>query len=107
MLCAAIDIGSNTTRLLVAQPDGGQLRKVMEQRAYNQIGKATTHGGAIDDDKIAEVADVVATQVRLAEELGAEAIRIVATAAIREAANRDEIVTRIAQECGIEVEVLS
>jgi exopolyphosphatase/guanosine-5'-triphosphate,3'-diphosphate pyrophosphatase len=107
MLCAAIDIGSNTTRLLVAQPDGGQLRKVMEQRAYNQIGKATTHGGAIDDDKIAEVADVVATQVRLAEELGAQAIRIVATAAIREATNRDEIVGRIARECGMGVEVLS
>jgi len=107
MLCAAIDIGSNTTRVLVAEPDDGQLRKVMEQRAYNRIGKGTTHDGAIDDDKVAEVADIVATQVRLAEELGAEAIRIVATAAIREAANRDEIVTRIAQECGLEVEVLS
>ena len=107
MLCAAIDIGSNTTRVLVAEPDGGQLRKVMEQRAYNQIGRAATHDGAIDDDKVAEVAGIVATQVRLAEELGAQAIRIVATAAIREAANRDEIVGRIARECGMSVEVLS
>jgi exopolyphosphatase / guanosine-5'-triphosphate,3'-diphosphate pyrophosphatase len=107
MLCAAIDIGSNTTRVLVAEPDGGQLRKVMEQRAYNQIGKATTHDGVIDDDKVDEVADVVATQVRLAEELGAEAIRIVATAAIREAVNRDEAVARIARECGMAVDVLS
>src|SRR4051794_41942074 len=90
MLCAAIDIGSNTTRVLVAEPDDGQLRKVMEQRAYNRIGKATTHGGAIDDDKVAEVADIVATQVRLAEGLGAEAIRIGATAAICEAAKRGE-----------------
>ena len=107
MLCAAIDIGSNTTRVLVAEPDGGQLRKVMEQRAYNQIGKATTHAGAIDDDKVAEVAEIVATQVRLAEELGAEAIRIVATAAIREATNRDQVVGRIARECGVAVDVLS
>src|SRR6266513_2744742 len=107
MPCAAIDIGSNTTRLLVAEPDGGQLRKVMEQRAYNQIGKATTHDGAIDDDKVAEVAEVVATQVRLAEELGAEAIRIVDTAAIREAANRDAAVELVAARCGHEVEVLS
>src|SRR5881275_2214659 len=98
MLCAAIDIGSNTTRLLVAEPDGGQLRKVMEQRAYNQIGKGTTHDGAIDEDKVVEVADIVATQVRLAEELGAEAIRIVATAAIREATNRAEIVALIERE---------
>jgi exopolyphosphatase / guanosine-5'-triphosphate,3'-diphosphate pyrophosphatase len=107
MLCAAIDIGSNTTRVLVAEPGGGQLRKVMEQRAYNRIGKAATHDGAIDEDKLLEVAQVVATQVRLAEELGAEAIRIVATAAIREAANRDEAVGLIAREAGIAVDVLS
>jgi exopolyphosphatase / guanosine-5'-triphosphate,3'-diphosphate pyrophosphatase len=107
MLCAAIDIGSNTTRVLVAEPDGGQLRKVMEQRAYNRIGKAATHDGAIDEGKLLEVAGVVATQVRLAEELGAEAIRIVATAAIREAANRDEAVGLIAREAGVAVDVLS
>ena len=43
MLCAAIDIGSNTTRVLVAEPTDGQLRKVMEQRAYTRIGKASQH----------------------------------------------------------------
>ena len=107
MLFAAIDIGSNTTRVLVAEPDEGQLRKVMEQRAYTRIGKSTTHDGAIDDDKIAEVAEVVATQVRLAEELDPEAIRIVATAAIRESANRDQVVAAITRECGRPVEVLS
>jgi exopolyphosphatase/guanosine-5'-triphosphate,3'-diphosphate pyrophosphatase len=50
---------------------------------------------------------VVATQVRLAEELGAETIRAVATAAIREAANRDEAVQAIGEASGGEVEVLS
>ena len=86
MLCAAIDIGSNTTRVLVAEPDDGQLRKVMEQRAYTRIVKsAKKKDGSISAGKVAEVADVVATQVRLAQELGAEAIRIVATAAVREA----------------------
>ncbi len=107
MLCAAIDIGSNTTRVLVAEPSQGQLRKVMEQRAYTRIGKASQHDGAIDDDKVAEVAEVVATQVRLAEELGAEAIRIVATAAIREATNRNQIVAEIARVAGVSVDVLS
>lgn len=107
MLCAAIDIGSNTTRVLVAEPSQGQLRKVMEQRAYTRIGKASQHDGAIDREKVAEVAEVVATQVRLAEELGAEAIRIVATAAIREAANQDEAVAEIARTAGVSVDVLS
>jgi exopolyphosphatase / guanosine-5'-triphosphate,3'-diphosphate pyrophosphatase len=107
MLCAAIDIGSNTTRVLVAEPEGGQLRKVMEQRAYTRIGKASQHDGAIDVEKVAEVAGVVATQVRLAEEVGAEAIRTVATAAIREAANRDAVMAEINRVAGVEVEVLS
>jgi len=107
MLCAAIDIGSNTTRVLVAEPQEGQLRKVMEQRAYTRIGKASQHDGAIDDEKVAEVAEVVATQVRLAEEVGADAIRTVATAAIREAANRDEVVAEISRVAGVPVEVLS
>jgi exopolyphosphatase/guanosine-5'-triphosphate,3'-diphosphate pyrophosphatase len=107
MLCAAIDVGSNTTRVLVAEPQEGQLRKVMEQRAYTRIGKGSQHDGAIDADKVAEVAEVVATQVRLAEELGAQAIRTVATAAIREATNRPKVLEEISRVAGVEVEVLS
>src|SRR5947207_5023578 len=79
----------------------------MEQRAYTRIDKASQHDGAIDQAKIDEVADVVATQVRLAQEIGAEAIRTVATAAIREAANRDEIVAEINRVASVDVEVLS
>jgi exopolyphosphatase/guanosine-5'-triphosphate,3'-diphosphate pyrophosphatase len=108
MLCAAIDIGSNTTRVLVAEPEEGQLRKVMEQRAYTRIGKAARKkDGSIAKAKVAEVADVVATQVRLAHELGAEAIRIVATAAIREAANGEKVAEEIGAAAGLPVEILS
>src|SRR3954454_13257676 len=107
MLCAAVDIGSNTTRVLVAEPQEGQLRKVMEQRAYTRFEKDSKRKGRITDAKIEEIAEVVATQVRLAEELGAEAIRIVATAAVRESKNRDEAVGRIARGCGVGIDVLS
>ncbi len=107
MLCAAIDIGSNTTRVLVAEPVGGQLKKVMEQRAYTRINKAIDPEGAIGQPKIHEVGEVVATQVRLAEQLGAEVIKTVATAAIREARNTDEVVHAISEVSGVEVEVLS
>jgi exopolyphosphatase/guanosine-5'-triphosphate,3'-diphosphate pyrophosphatase len=106
MLCGAIDIGSNTTRLLVAEPDDGQLRKVMEQRAYTRIGKGASKNGKITAEKIAEVADVVSTQVRLAREMGAETIKTVATAAIRDAKNRDKIVKEIEEIAGVEVDVL-
>lgn len=107
MLCAAIDIGSNTTRLLVAEPVHGQLKKVMEQRAYTRINKAVDGDGAIPAEKAREVADVVATQVRLARELGAETIRAVATAAVREAPNGDAVAAQIAAAAGVPVDVLS
>src|SRR5829696_2352115 len=107
MLCAAIDIGSNTTRLLVAEPQGGQLRKVMEQRAYTRIGKGASKNGKLKAEKVAEVAEVVGTQVRLASELGAEVTKVVATAAIREAKNRDKVVKQLAESTGVDVQVLS
>lgn len=107
MLCASIDIGTNTTRVLVAEPVDGQLRRVMDQRAYTELGSASRRNGAIDPEKVAETADVVATQVRLASELGAEAIRIVATAAVREATNREEVTEAIAHACGVPVDVLT
>ena len=107
MLCAAIDIGSNTTRVLVAEPSEGQLKKVMEQRAYTRIGKGAQEDRSITQAKIQEVAEVVATQVRLAEELGAEALKAVATAAIRDARNRDEVVHAILEVSGVEVDVIS
>jgi len=105
-LCAAIDIGSNTTRLLVAEPVDGQLKKVMEQRAYTRIGKAVDKKGAIRAEKTEEVGEVVGTQVRLAQELGAEEIRAVATAAIREADNGEAVAEAIGQAAGIPIEIL-
>jgi exopolyphosphatase/guanosine-5'-triphosphate,3'-diphosphate pyrophosphatase len=105
-LCAAIDIGSNTTRLLVAEPVDGQLKKVMEQRAYTRIGKALDKKGAIRPEKIEEVGEVVATQVRLAQELGAEEFRAVATAAIREASNGATVAEAVGQAAGVPIEIL-
>lgn len=107
MLCAAIDIGSNTTRVLVAEPVDGQLKKAMEQRAYTRINKALAADGAILPEKVEEVGEVVATQVRLARELGAETIRAVATAAVREAPNGDDVADAIGEAAGVPVEVLS
>jgi exopolyphosphatase / guanosine-5'-triphosphate,3'-diphosphate pyrophosphatase len=107
MLCAAIDIGSNTTRVLVAESVEGQLKKVMEQRAYTRINKALDDDGAIEAEKIQQVSELVATQVRLARELGAETIRAVATAAVREAGNGEEAALAIGEAAGVPIDILS
>jgi exopolyphosphatase/guanosine-5'-triphosphate,3'-diphosphate pyrophosphatase len=106
-ICAAIDIGSNTTRLLVAEPVDGQLKKTMEQRAYTRIGKAIDDDGRIGAEKVEEVGEVVGTQVRLAKELGAEEIRAVATAAVREASNGGEVAEAVGAAAGVPIEILS
>jgi exopolyphosphatase / guanosine-5'-triphosphate,3'-diphosphate pyrophosphatase len=107
VLCAAIDIGSNTTRVLVAEPVDGQLKTVMEQRAYTRFNQALDSDGAIVPEKIAEVSELVATQVRLARELGAEVIRSVATAAVREARNGEMAARAIGEASGVAVNILS
>ena len=86
MVCACVDIGTNTTRVLVADVKDGRLTEVLQQRAFTRIGTQAE----IPREKIDEVSRVVAEQVALAATAGAERVRIVATACIRAAVNRDE-----------------
>jgi exopolyphosphatase / guanosine-5'-triphosphate,3'-diphosphate pyrophosphatase len=107
VICACIDIGSNTTRLLVADAGNGQLRELVTQRAFTRIGKSLGSAGAIPAEKIAETAEVVATQVKVAREVGAGHIVAVATAAIRNASNRSELLAAVQDAGGMPLEVLS
>jgi exopolyphosphatase / guanosine-5'-triphosphate,3'-diphosphate pyrophosphatase len=107
LICACIDIGSNTTRLLVADAGNGQLRELVTQRDFTRIGRSVDAGGAIPAEKIAETADVVATQAKVAREVGAEQIVTVATAAIRNAPNRDELLAAVGSVEGVRLEVLT
>jgi exopolyphosphatase/guanosine-5'-triphosphate,3'-diphosphate pyrophosphatase len=104
---ACIDIGSNTTRLLVADRGPGGLREVHQERVFTRISRGLSESGEISAAKVAEVAGVVAQQFRRSRELGAEHIEAVATAAIRRAGNRDELVQAVRSACGLQVEVLT
>jgi exopolyphosphatase / guanosine-5'-triphosphate,3'-diphosphate pyrophosphatase len=104
---ACIDIGSNTTRLLVADCDGERISTIHQERAFTHVRRARTGSGEIEPEKISEVVEVVAGQLRRARDLGAVEIRGVATAAVREAANREAIVSALRESCGLEVSVLS
>jgi exopolyphosphatase / guanosine-5'-triphosphate,3'-diphosphate pyrophosphatase len=107
LICACIDIGSNTTRLLVADANDGQLRELVTQRAFTRIGKSLNAGGAIPPGKIAETAEVVRTQASVARQVGAEHVVAVATAAIRNAPNRDELLGAVEDAGGMPLEVLT
>ena len=107
MICACIDIGSNTTRLLVADAGDGGLQELVTQRAFTRIGRSLGNGSLIPPEKIAETAEVVRTQAAVASEVGAEQIVAVATAAIRAAGNRDQLVSAVQKAGGMELSILS
>jgi exopolyphosphatase/guanosine-5'-triphosphate,3'-diphosphate pyrophosphatase len=104
---ACIDIGSNTTRLLVADCDRDGVREVHQVREFTLIGHGLRGTGTIQREKVAEVARVVAAQVELARKLGVAEIHGVATAAIRRATNGEELVGAIIESCGLTITILS
>ena len=106
MRCACIDVGSNTTRLLVADTVPGGIQDVLNERAFTLIGRSLGEAGLIPSEKVEETAAVVAGHAELARELGAERIRAVATAAIRRAANARELVAAVEREAGLPLDVL-
>jgi exopolyphosphatase/guanosine-5'-triphosphate,3'-diphosphate pyrophosphatase len=104
---ACIDIGSNTTRLLVADCDSGRLAPVRQERAFTHLARGRRDDGTITSRKLEEVTGVVVTLLATARELGAVDVRGIATAAIRQAPNGAELAAAIRESCGLEVEILT
>jgi exopolyphosphatase/guanosine-5'-triphosphate,3'-diphosphate pyrophosphatase len=106
VVCACIDIGSNTTRLLVAECVEGGLRELVQERAFTRLGAGLAARGAVAPEKLDELTATVAAQAERARALGAREVRVVGTAAVRSAANRDELCAAVAASAGVEVVVL-
>src|SRR3954470_16175984 len=101
---ACIDIGSNTTRLLVAERDGSGFREVLARRMF--VPLVNDGGRPIDVETVTVLASVVAAQVAVARECGAERVQVVATAALRDAANRSQLCAAIEREAGLRVRII-
>ena len=106
---ACIDIGSNTTRLLVAEPDPKRPGAVVEVAASRTFVRLTTgerrHG--IPPQKAQAIADAVAEQAAAARASGIVALRVVATAALRGAPDHDALIAHLSAAAGVPVEILS
>jgi exopolyphosphatase / guanosine-5'-triphosphate,3'-diphosphate pyrophosphatase len=106
---ACIDIGSNTTRLLVAEPDPacpGALVEVAAHRAFVRLTALERRSG-IPDEKARAIAEAVAEQALTARANDIAALRVVATAALRDAPGRDRLIAQLSAAAGVQVEVLS
>jgi len=106
---AAIDCGTNSLRLLVADvdPAAGRLSDVDRRLEIVRLGQGVDATGRLAADALARTLRVLRSYQRIIEEASASAIRMVATSATRDAVNAGEFVAGVRDILAIEPEVLS
>jgi exopolyphosphatase / guanosine-5'-triphosphate,3'-diphosphate pyrophosphatase len=105
---AVIDLGTNTVRLLVAQPDGrGGYRSLFADQEITRLGQGLLPDRKLQPEPIRRTLCVLRRFREAAEARGAARIIAVGTSALREAANRDTFLVRARSEAGVEVAVVS
>lgn len=107
MNIAAIDVGSNAIRMLVASTDGGGLRPVASFREPVRLGHDVFMRGRIGEETLSRAARAIVRLAEIQKQHGVERGRAIATSAVREATNRQALVERVRRESGIELEVIS
>lgn len=106
-ILAAIDVGSNSIRLLIARwdPQLG-LQMIDESRAQPRLATGVARHGTIDKRAMNEALAALGMMAAMIERHGASQIVAVATSAVREASNGAEFVTRVRDETGIALEII-
>lgn len=108
---AAIDIGSNSVKLLISDMINYQGRIVSKKFAHTrmplQLGDDTFHLGYITDTKKDKLAQLVQTFASFVDISGAEHYRICATSALREASNKQEIIDYVYATVGVQIELIT
>lgn len=104
---AAIDIGSNSIRQIVADVSpSGQIRVVDELKAAPRLGSGLFESNLLADEPVRLALEALVRMATLARQLGAKRIEAVATSAVRDATNGAAFLTRVRQETGLKVRVL-
>jgi exopolyphosphatase/guanosine-5'-triphosphate,3'-diphosphate pyrophosphatase len=109
MRVAVVDIGSNSTRLLIAdvEPDVGSLQELVRDSRVTRLGEGVDANGSLADAAIGRVADVLAEYHRGIEEHDCAANLAVLTSAVRDADNGAEFAERVRADYGLDARVLS
>jgi exopolyphosphatase/guanosine-5'-triphosphate,3'-diphosphate pyrophosphatase len=105
---AAFDVGTNSTRLLVAEvADGHLTAELAREMVITRLGRGVDATRRFDPAALARTLEVVAGYADRCRALGVQAARVVATSATRDVRNRDEFVAGVLAATGVEPEVLS
>ena len=104
---AAIDLGTNTVRLLVVEASGAEWRGLHAEQRVTRLGEGQAGTGILQPAAMRRTAEVVAAFCHRAEDLGVHDVRIVGTSAVREAQNGAEFLTQVRSSSGRQVRVIS
>src|SRR6266566_2960572 len=107
MRVGIVDLGTNSTRLLVADVDDGRVDEVVRRTDITRLGEGVDERRKLLPLPIARVRNVLAEYRREAEALGAERLLAVATSAIRDSENGEAFLGEIEWSYGLTTWLLS
>lgn len=106
-ILAAIDIGSNSCRLKIARLSRGKVTEIHEDREVTRLGEGVFKSGFLSPDAMAETVKVLRRFHRAVQKTGAERVRVLATAALRDARNSRAFHEWVRSATGWEMEIIS
>jgi exopolyphosphatase / guanosine-5'-triphosphate,3'-diphosphate pyrophosphatase len=104
---AVVDLGTNSTRLLVASVEDGAVGELERLTDVTRLGEGVDASGRLSEAAIGRVTDVLEGYRRAIDELGAGRAIGVATSAVRDAENGDEFRAMLSERFGVDVRVIS
>jgi exopolyphosphatase / guanosine-5'-triphosphate,3'-diphosphate pyrophosphatase len=108
MRLASVDIGTLTCRLLIADlMPGGRLREVRSERRILRLGEGVDQTKQLSAAAMDRVVQCLKEWREIINDFQVDAAAVVATSAVRDAANREEFLDRVKREAGFEVELIS
>ena len=107
MRVGAVDCGTNSVRLLVADVDGSRKTDVHREMRVVRLGQGVDRTGELAAEALERTRVALVDYAATCRDLGVEALRMVATSATRDARNRDEFRARVRDALGVDPEVVS
>ena len=104
---AAIDCGTNSIRLLIADVDGDRLTDVARRLQLVRLGEGVDRTGRLAPEAIERTRHALLTYAAEIDELGIDRVRMVATSASRDASNADDFRAMVRATLGVDPEVIS
>jgi exopolyphosphatase/guanosine-5'-triphosphate,3'-diphosphate pyrophosphatase len=103
---AVIDIGSNSTRLLVADVEDGRVTPIDRRSTVTRLGRGVDLSGRLAAEAIEAACGAIGPYVATLQEMGAERIDAIATSAVRDAANGGAFVAELRERFALSARVL-